>query len=73
MATRTSSKCPYPNASPAGGCITVRAKCSSKSRGEDLYQFPFECCIAAAKVLRSLFELQLAIKCRVHREERACN
>jgi len=37
--TRTSSKCPYPNASPAGGCITARANAAAKAGAKIFVSF----------------------------------
>ena len=37
--TRTSSACPYPNASPAGGCITARANAAAKAGAKIFVSF----------------------------------
>ena len=37
--TRTSSKCPYPNESPAGGCITARANAAAKAGAKIFVSF----------------------------------
>ena len=47
--TRTSSKCPYPNASPAGGCITARANAAAKAGAKIFISFHLNAASAAAK------------------------
>ena len=47
--TRTSSKCPYPNASPAGGCITARANAAAKAGAKIFVSFHLNAGSAAAK------------------------
>ena len=47
--TRTSSKCPYPNASPAGGCITARANAAAKAGAKIFVSFHLNAASSAAK------------------------
>ena len=47
--TRTSSKCPYPNASPAGGCITARATAAAKAGAKIFVSFHLNAASSAAK------------------------
>ena len=47
--TRTSSKCPYPNESPAGGCITARANAAAKAGAKIFVSFHLNAASSAAK------------------------
>lgn len=47
--TRTSSKCPYPNATPAGGCITARANAAAKAGAKIFVSFHLNAASSAAK------------------------
>ena len=47
--TRTSSKCPYPNATPAGGCITARANAAAKAGAKIFVSFHLNAGVSSAK------------------------
>lgn len=47
--TRTSSSCPYPKATPAGGCITARANAAAKAGAKIFVSFHLNAASSAAK------------------------